>query len=298
MRWRSGVVCGSFVLGVSFSDAIASGLDELLAALASDPSPRVRAQAALALGARAGAPEVEVALVAALYDGDGIVRAAAAKALSETASPQAFHDLCWAAVDPDPLVAKWAGLAVRRVIARSGAVRLDVHDLVSRTGYDNDLSTKTFQEVVLERLVRDPRYDVGTDMDFRDGGRPQGQPVVALRITGVAWLDAMEFDPERPADPPMAEVRVTIRVLAPSGFVVLAVEATGRGRTRTPAPDPDADEYSLPAVNVDGRLVALRRAAEAAADELAARLASGQAEDPVGADGAHSRSRSGASGPR
>ncbi len=298
MRWRSAVVCASLVLGVSFSGAAASGLDELLAALASDPSPRVRAQAALALGSRAAVPEVEDALLGALHDGDGIVRAAAAKALSETASPQAFHDLCWAAVDPDPLVAKWAGLAVRRVIARSGAVRLDVRDLVSRTGYDNDLSTKTFQEVVLERLVRDPRYDVGTDMDFRDDGGPRRRPVVALRVSGVAWLDAMEFDPERPADPPAAKVRVTIRVLAPSGFVVLAVEATGRGRTRTPAPDPEADEYSLPAMNVDGRLVALRRAAEAAADELAERLTSGEAGDPEPSGGARSRPQSGASGPR
>lgn len=298
MRWRSGVVCGSFVLGVSFSGATASGTDDLLVALASDPSPRVRAQAALALGPRAAEPEVEGALLVALHDGDGIVRAAAAKALRETAGPQAFHDLCWAAVDPDPLVAKWAGLAVRRVIARSGAVRLDVRDLVSRTGYDNDLSTKTFQEVVLERLVRDPRYDVGTDMDFRDDGGPGRRPVVALRVSGVAWLEAMEFDPERPADPPTAEVRVTIRVLAPSGFVVLAVEATGRGRTRAPVPDPDADEYSLPTAKVDGRLTALRRAAEAAADGLAERLASGEEGDPAPGGGARSRPPSGASGPR
>ncbi len=298
MRWRSGVVCASVVLAVSASRALASGIDDLLAALASDPSPRVRAQAALALEARAAAPEVEAALLGALHDGDAIVRAAAAKALRETASPQAFHDLCWAAVDPDPLVAKWAGLAVRRVIARAGAVRLDVRDLVSRTGYDNDLSTKTFQEVVLERLVRDRRYDVGAEMDFRDDGGPGRRPVVALRVSGVAWLDAMEFDPERPADPPTAEVRVTIRVLAPSGFVVLAVEATGRGRTRAPIPDPDADEYSLPAATVDGRLTALRRAAEAAADELAERLASGETEAPEPGGGTPSRPRSRASGPR
>ncbi len=298
MRWRSGVVCASVVLAVSASRALASGIDDLLAALASDPSPRVRAQAALALEARAAAPEVEVALLGALHDGDAIVRAAAAKALRETASPQAFHDLCWAAVDPDPLVAKWAGLAVRRVIARAGAVRLDVRDLVSRTGYDNDLSTKTFQEVVLERLVRDRRYDVGAEMDFRDDGGPGRRPVVALRVSGVAWLDAMEFDPERPADPPTAEVRVTIRVLAPSGFVVLAVEATGRGRTRAPIPDPDADEYSLPAATVDGRLTALRRAAEAAADELAERLASGETEAPEPGGGTPARPRSRASGPR
>lgn len=297
MRWRSGLVCGSFVVGVS-SGATAAGLDELLAALASDPSPRVRAQAALALASRSASAEVEDALLGALRDGDGIVRAAAAKALRETASPQAFHDLCWAAVDPDPLVAKWAGLAVRRVIARSGAVRVDVRDLVSRIGYDNDLSTKTFQEVVLERLVRDPRYDVGTDMDFRDNGGPSRRPVVALRVSGIAWLDAMRFDAERPADPPTAEVRVTIRVLAPSGFVVLAVEATGRGRTRAPVSDPDADEYSLPIAKEDGRLAALRRAAEAAADELAERLASGEAGDLEPSGGTRSRPHSGASGPR
>ncbi len=292
------VICGSLVQGASVSGAAADGLDKLLAALASDPSSRVRAQAALALGSRAGAPEVEVALLGALHDGNGIVRAAAAKALHETASPQAFHDLCWAAVDPDPLVAKWAGLAVRRMIARAGAVRLDVRDLVSRTGYDNDLSTKTFQEIVLERLVRDPRYDVGTDMDFRDDGGPSQRPVVALRVTGVAWLDAMERDPQRPADPLRAKVRVTIRVLAPSGFVVLAVEATGRGRTRAPAPDPEADKFSLPAPTVDGRLAALRQAAEAAADELAGRLASGEAvgEDP--GSGPRLWPQSGAAGPR
>lgn len=296
MRCSQGVAIGSLLLALHVSAQPLSGRERLIEALASDSSPRVRTQAALALEPSASDPEVGRALLKALHDADPVVRAAAAKALREAAGPEAFHDLGWAAVDPDPLVAKWAGLALRRVIARAEAVRVDVGDLISRTGYDNDLSSKTFQEVVLERLVRDPRYDLGADMDFREhAGGPGRRPIVSLRVTGVAFLDAMASDPEHPADPPTAEVRVMLRVLAPSGFVVYEVEASGRGHSDTPPPDPDADEYSLPPPTVDGRLQALRQAAQVAVEELATRLASGATGDDSVLDRPRPAPRRGAS---
>jgi len=244
-------------------------VDDALHVLARDLSPRVRAQAALALDPLAARPEVRRALSAALSDADPIVRAAAAKSLSGLAPAEAWIPLCQAALDPDPMVARWAARAERRVLARAAAVSVGIRGIVALIGRDHDLATRTIKEVVLEHLLKSRRYSVDASFDFSEQvAVPVGEgPVIRLDLEGEASSAA--------ADAESATVRVVLRAVAPSGHVVWQGQADATGRHEAPAaPGPDDDEYTLRQAPPEASLVALRIAAEAVAPELVKALAS------------------------
>jgi hypothetical protein len=287
--------------------ALAAGLGAALAQepnaetalglLAGDRSAKVRAQASLALRAFADRAEVRKALVAALDDGDGIVRAAAANALGAVPRTDALDALAEASRDRDPLVSKWAGWALRRTVAGAAKVRvagLDVH--MAAPGRPEPL-VRAFQGALLGVLLgAGGRFDVAaTDasLDFSDEGDPAAEAVPrgdsdadrkALELMRQGKFDAAALagGADEPAPDPPATVRLAADVDArdaPPGAVAkarlrLSLEGTGVlfevavegvGRPRVLAPG-ERDQYTM-----DKRPDELRGEASDAAGGEAAR---------------------------
>jgi hypothetical protein len=97
--------------------------DYLVRLLRTSEAFRVRAQAALSLGAVPVEPEVIQALVAALRDDESAVRAAAAQSLERLEDPSALAALRSVERDREPAVREAAGRAIRALerIARGGS---------------------------------------------------------------------------------------------------------------------------------------------------------------------------------
>jgi hypothetical protein len=251
----------------------ADELSGLVRSLASDPSARVRVQAALALSPRAGEPDVVQALVRALYDRDALVRATAAKALLDAAPARAFVPLAVTALDSDTLVSKWAIKALRRVLARVPVVTVDLRGLETRLDVPTDAGDKAFQEAVLEALVAAGRFTPDQAMDFVEGAKPEDAPEARLDIRGHAV--------EVPSADGSIAVRATLKAVTPSGFVAWEGASVGTApRPGTEARDPDADEYTRRPTLADRRLDALREAARALGASLANGLGEGGEERP------------------
>ncbi len=258
----------------------------LIQALASDPSPKVRAQAALGLASRPATPEGNAALVQALDDPASIVRGSAARALGSLGTDESFAALCRAAGDPDRFV--WARWAAAQVAARSGSIAFTVRDVRvepgrlpavgvggARARILADDMTRNLQEGVLQVLIGTGRFDVDTGMDFSDevegavrtAGATSPAPVrIALRgqLLNV-WGDARR-----------AEVEVRIEAVGPSGVVLWEGPARGVGSAEDrPAGDDYVDEYTIPAESVDARVRAAEVAGRMAAGALARALSRG-----------------------
>ena len=263
-------------LAASASDPV----QDALHSLASDKSPRVRVQSALALGPLANETEVRDALVKALADQEAVVRAAAAKALAVVGPPEAFVAVCTAAQDKDPMVARWAIRTARLILARASSVSIGVRGLVASVG--GEMGTKLLQEVVMEALLRSRRYNLDvTAFDFQEQpGHPEAR--------GTTLHVDLEADTVcAQSDESSATVRVVFRVVSPTGFVVHEVqaEATGRAQPKA-APDPDEDEYTIKEAPPDPRILALRASAEAASAMLLKALA-GEVPEPGPEQGRH-----------
>jgi len=235
----------------------------LLAALKGDRSPRVRAQAALALASKGDEPGVLEALIKALKDRKSIVRGSVAKALGTVGSARAFAPLCQAAADLDPFVAKWARKSALRVVTTATATTFNVRGLVARRGWQPDTITKAFQEGVLEELMSRDRFDVASYMDFRDDVEEGGsKPGVDLVLEGdVVKLTGGRKD---------ATAHVTFKVVAMPGVVIWKGKARGKGKGgEPPPPDPYADEYTIVEEPPDAREVAVASAGRTVAASFA-----------------------------
>jgi HEAT repeat protein len=127
MQWRNALQAVGVALAVAVGGLLAFTLAEggdpsierAIQALQSDPSPKVRAQAALLLRHRAAA-EGSAALVAAL-EGDpaSVVRASSAAALGRVGDPSVREPLARAAnADPDAEVRSTATAALKELSAR------------------------------------------------------------------------------------------------------------------------------------------------------------------------------------
>lgn len=287
-RWMTLVFLVSFV-------AVGRADPRLIQALASDPSPKVRAQAALGLTLQPATPDVTAALVRALNDEAAIVRGSAAKVLGSVGTDDTFVPLCRAARDPDQFVSKWARWAAARVAARTSMIVFTVRDIqveaqhrpgVSKT-YSRLLAedmTRNLQEGVLQVLLESGGFDVQAGMDFSaevEGatavatGQGQGDPKVRIAVRGR--LVRMTSDDHR------AEVEVRLEAVGPFGVVLWEVQVRGVGMSEEqPAPPKDeyVDEFTIPTEQVDTRVLAAQDAGRAAGRELVRALRSEHDERP------------------
>ncbi len=270
---------------VATTGASARADPRLVRVLASDPSPKVRAQAALGLLSAPATPEGNAALVQALDDPAAIVRGSAARALGAIGSEESFDSLCRAARDPDRFVSKWARWAAAQVAARSRSIVFTVRDLrvepgrLGRNGgwgprpslLAEDM-TRNLQDGVLQVLVGTGRFDVDAGMDFRDEDdgavqTPVGRPAVRLALRGR--LVSVSGDERR------AEVEVRMEAVGPSGLVLWEGSARGVGTRETGGAQEYEDEYTIPEEPVDARVKAAEAAGRAAAEALARALGPG-----------------------
>ena len=271
------------VAGTASSDSSVEGaVGRALHALAVEKSPKVRTQAVLALRDDADEPRVRNALIEALSDGSPLVRAAAANVLGTLAGPHGYESLCGAARDPDPLVARWAGWAVRRTLAMAPRVKVRVKGLKSPGRDKADELAKAYQDGVLKALLADVRFDVATSMDF-DDEVPEGDriaffglalPGVKVPVVTVSLVGRVVTDGDRKA----ATASASLRVEVPGGFPAFELAAEARGiEGPQPPPDPFADEFSIPKERDDARVVA----AEAVGRAVGARLVGAFAPEAV-----------------
>lgn len=254
-------------------ERVARALD----ALSADRSAKVRAQATLALRDDAGDEAVRDALVAALDDDSPIVRAAAANVLGGLAGPHAFEALCRASRDPDPLVAKWAGWAVRRTLALARRVKVRIKGLKNPGQEKSDELTKAYQEGVLKALLEDGRFEVQSSMDFTDELEPRERvvffglelPGVPVPPIAVELVGRVVTTGTRKA----ATAAATLRVEVAGGFAAWEHAAQAEGvEGPPPPPDPYADEYSIPKEPDDARVVAAEAAGRRIGELLLASL--------------------------
>ena len=250
------------------SPAFAQAVGPLTEALGTDPSPKVRSQAALALAAYPADPAAVAALAQALRDDAPLGRGAAARALGQLKTPGAFTSLSVAARDRDPFVSKWAGWAVRQVLAAAKTVEIGLRGLVSRGGVKPDDATKAFQEGVLDTLLATGRFDIGGTIDFSD------EPPVAAAPPQVAHVELEGEVASVTGDAKVAQATVLVRAVTPSGYVAWSGRASGSGRGGPPPPPgPDDDEWTIRPSGTDARLEAISDAGKAAGRLLADGLA-------------------------
>lgn len=287
-----------FLIG-AMGGSMAGADPRLLQALASDPSPKVRAQAALGLATRPATPEGLAALVKALDDPASIVRGSAARTLGSLGTDESFAPLCRAAGDADRFVSRWARWAAARVAARSGSIVFTVRDIrvepgrLSGVGIGGararilaDDMTRNLQDGVLQVLVGTGRFDVDAGMDFSDEVEGAARTASAVgpapvRLALRGRVLNVSGDDRR------AEVEVRIEAVGPSGLVLWegparGVGSAGEGGRLEPntAQDDYVDEYTIPAEPVDARVRAAEVAGRTAAEELARALSPGSGEGP------------------
>lgn len=258
--------------------ALADATDPLLEALASDPSPRVRVQAALALRPRAA--DVADALRAALKDESPLVRAAAARALTDAAPAEAFADLVQASGDDDPLVSRPARLAACRLLGRTGRVQVDVRRMVARVAAPEDWAAKVLHSEVMDVLLGAGNYEVTKRLDFSDEAEPEPDMVITDWRRGPVFVQAPPAEPDGPVlsvslrgearvierSSEGVRVRVALSLTAPSGIELWSGEATAWGRAGAAQEDDPGDGRD------PGDLVALRTAARLATRAMAGAL--------------------------
>jgi hypothetical protein len=128
MRWRNALEALGVAVAVVAGGLIAFGLAEggdpsierAIQALQSDPSPKVRAQAALLLRHRAAAEGVAALRSALANDPAAVVRATAASALGRVGDPSVREPLALAAnADPDREVRSTATAALKELAERT-----------------------------------------------------------------------------------------------------------------------------------------------------------------------------------
>lgn len=263
-----------------------------------DRSPKVRAQAALVLGAMDPDEEIRAALRGRLADPSPIVRAAAAKALGRRPSPDLLDSLSEMVRDPDPMVVKWVSWALRRSLA--SASRLRITDTVLRISGTREAGTvgRTFESELLRgllssegpfelepqestldfsedsprgpdpgpstadvnRWMREGRFDLAA-FDGDGMGAREDAPC-PLKISGT--VEMREGDRE-------VVVQAAIRLVLVDGFPVL--EGRANVRVAPPAGDAgDRDEYSLEVTPAQLRIEAAGEAGRKAAEDLRRRL--------------------------
>lgn len=232
-----------------------------ISALGTERNPKIRAQAALALRGEAGNPEAREALLQGLGDPSPMVRAAAANVLGQHADSRTYDALASAASDPDPLVARWAGWAVRRILSTVPKVKVRVKGLKSPVREKSDEIAKSYQEGVLTVLLEAGGFDVSNSMDFTDE-LEAGEgvaffglalPGVAVQAVQVALVGRVVTTGDRSA----ARAEAFLRVEVPGGATAWSVTAQAEGvEGPAPPPDPYADEYSIEKRGEDARLVA------------------------------------------
>lgn len=263
---------------------VGSADPHLIRILATDSSPKVRAQAAIGLASRPPNSEVIAALSAALADDAAIVRGSAARSLGSIGGEETFAPLCRAAKDPDRFVSKWARWAAWQVAGRTrtivfslGEVRVDPGRLPRGTSRKvsilADDMTKSLQDGVLQVLVGTGRFDVASGMDFSDEVEGLGpvEPRDSRRF-GVR-LDIRGQVAKVSGDEHQAEVEVRIEVLGLDGVVLWEGTARGVGSSSATAGEDDyVDEYTIPSEPVDARVRAAEAAGRAAGEELSRAL--------------------------
>jgi hypothetical protein len=257
-------------------------LETIVAVLSMDPSPRVRAQAALALRPRA--TEAAASLQAALRDESPVVRAAAARALADAAPQSALADLLEASRDDDALVCRWARAATCRLLGRADRVQFEVRRMAARVAAPADWSDKVFQEEILTALLVSSRFDVARALDFGDEA-PAADDLV-VRDWHLGPVFAPPEAPPLPSPVPAAlrgqadvverssegvRVRAELTLESMTGTLLWRGDATAWGR-----PPVDGEPGSAEA----GDLAALRTAARTVARLLLGALSPGPVLDP------------------
>lgn len=258
MRLRSVLV---IAIGIA---AMAADTDALVEALRTDPSPKVRSQAALKLATLPADENVLELIVALRNDKSPLVRGACARALGMLGSPKAYRDLDRAAHDQDAFVAKWSNWALLRVIASAPVMAITIKGLVATGRFKSEDATLAFQESVLMTLIETGRFDVAATIDF-DENQETSNDVVTIELRGEVT--------QVTGDALMATASVAVSALTPTGNVVWRGRASGSATGEPPPqPDPDEDEWTIRPEGKDARVLAIGEAGKAAARALAEAL--------------------------
>lgn len=298
------VVVAGLVAVAMAASAQDQSVDAALGLLRTDRSAKVRAQAALTLRAAAEVPEVRAVLKAALGDGAAIVRAAAATALGAVPHTDAYEALSRVAKDRDPLVAKWAGWALRRTVAAAPTVRVaEVRVQVTAPSRSDSLA-RTFEGALLGVLLgAGGRFEIektAATMDFAADGEASSTEVAepdpdadrkALELMRQGRFDAAAL--AMGEGPGLDEAPVSVRLLAeidardagtgavakvrlrgttPEGTQAFEVSGEGTGRPPT-VPENERDEYTTVPRPEDLRNEAVDAAGLAVAKALVKQLA-------------------------
>ncbi|MBM4386565.1 MAG: HEAT repeat domain-containing protein [Deltaproteobacteria bacterium] len=154
--------------------------------LLEDPSPKVRAQAALTLGRIKEDGSADF-LLKALKDEDPIVKGSAVKALGMLGAGGAFHDVCELAAEKDKFVSKWAAESARILVRYLKKLHFDINSLTADVDLMPDFAAKKYQESLLYEILKFPEYSIGKYYDFVEENASNNGKVneVVLKMSGA-----------------------------------------------------------------------------------------------------------------
>lgn len=177
-------------MGVAFAVALwASGAaaGPLADALLTNPNFKVRLKAATELG-RAQDPQGVAALLRALEDEHGLVRAAAVSSLGQLQTREAIPMVCKLRDDPDAFVARKAGETLDLFGGPTACNPTKIFVEIEVVGADQNL--RRFAETqILQRAANDTRVVLGPTLSGASGAQIGADPrseVTAGRMPGVA----------------------------------------------------------------------------------------------------------------
>jgi hypothetical protein len=180
---------GALLLALLPAWAFADKVDDLSSTLTSDPSYKVRVQAALVLG-KLGNKRGVPALIKALKDEHATVRGVACASLGKLGDQSAVEPLKQAAQDKDSFVRQSAekALAVLSNVTPPGTTRakfyLNVGAVANKSKAGGAESSKLVRDVLVRELTRTPDVTVTWD----GGGPPDAGALKKRKMTGF-YLD-------------------------------------------------------------------------------------------------------------
>jgi hypothetical protein len=237
--------------------------DKLISTLRFSGQARVRAQAALALGAYDNDPAVTEALLTALSDSHVMVRSSAARGLMALAPWERFPQICaYGMAETEPFARTWIQKAAARAAGAAPKVLINVDAMDCVSGENRGPTGQKLRSAFLEKVFSYDGYSVGVALDFSDEGGSDSIKGVEIAIVGDLTTTGTKQKGSATLD---------IRAVAPGGFVVWSavIEVVDADQGRAPEiNDPYADEYTIREEGEDARLVATGIAAVKAATRL------------------------------
>jgi hypothetical protein len=185
-RWSAVSIVVTLLLG---APAWADKVDDLMQTLSSDPSYKVRVQAALVLG-KLGNRRAVPALIKALKDSNATVRAVSCGALAKLGDGTAVDPLKEAAKDGESMVRQAAEKALQQLQATpppsTGKARyyINIGGVANKAKLGGPEASKLVREVLQKELSRTPNITV----TWEGAGAPDAAALKKRKMTGY-YLD-------------------------------------------------------------------------------------------------------------